>query len=227
MVMKMYISLIRTVILYALIVCVLRLMGKRQIGELEPAELVATILISDLAAVPMQDIGIPLLSGVIPILTLLAMELIIAEVSMRSIRFRKLLCGKPVFLIRDGIIDQKAMAKNRFSLDELRESLREKGILDVSKVKYAVLETNGKLSTFLFPAFNPPTSNDLHIKTGEFSFPVAVISDGVILSDNLLYLGLDSKWLHQVLNGSNPKNVFLMTVTEAGAVVIVPKERKA
>jgi len=227
MVMKMYISLIRTVILYALIVCVLRLMGKRQIGELEPAELVATILISDLAAVPMQDIGIPLLSGVIPILTLLAMELIIAEVSIRSIRFRKLLCGKPVFLIRDGIIDQKAMAKNRFSLDELRESLREKGILDVSKVKYAVLETNGKLSTFLFPAFNPPTSNDLHIKTGELSFPVAVISDGIILSDNLLYLGLDSKWLHRELNGSNPKNVFLMTVTEAGAVVIVPKERKA
>ena len=227
MVMKMYISLIRTVILYALIVSVLRLMGKRQIGELEPAELVATILISDLAAVPMQDIGIPLLSGVIPILTLLAMELIIAEVSMRSIRFRKLLCGKPVFLIRDGIIDQKAMAKNRFSLDELRESLREKGILDVSKVKYAVLETNGKLSTFLFPAFNPPTSNDLHIKPGELSFPVAVISDGIILSDNLTYLGLDSKWLHQELNGSNPKNVFLMTVTEAGAVVIVPKESKA
>ena len=202
MVMKMYISLIRTVILYALIVCVLRLMGKRQIGELEPAELVATILISDLAAVPMQDIGIPLLSGVIPILTLLAMELIIAEVSIRSIRFRKLLCGKPVFLIRDGIIDQKAMAKNRFSLDELRESLREKGILDVSKVKYAVLETNGKLSTFLFPAYNPPTSNDLHIKTGELSFPVAVISDGIILSDNLTYLGLDSKLILQLILGA-------------------------
>ena len=105
----MFISFIRTVILYLVIVITLRVMGKRQVGELEPAELVVAILISDLAAVPMQDIGIPLLSGVIPIITLLALELLSSEISMRSVRFRAFLCGKPVFIIREGVIDQKAM----------------------------------------------------------------------------------------------------------------------
>lgn len=220
----MFVSFIRTVILYAVIVGTVRLMGKRQIGELEPSELVAAILISDLAAVPMQDIGIPLLSGVIPILTLLALELLTSEASMRSIRFRNLLCGKPVFLIIDGKIDQKAMEKNRLSLDELSECLRENGILDVSKVKFAVLETNGKLSTFLYPDFSPLTAGVLHIRTEDLELPVPVISDGRILKSSLLSQGLDMEWLRKELSGRSPKEIFLMTATRTGASMIIRKE---
>ena len=154
----MFVSFVRTLILYVIIVAAIRLMGKRQVGELEPTELVAAILISDLAAVPMQDIGIPLLSGVIPILTLLALELISAELSLRSIRFRSLLCGNPVFLIKDGKIDQKAMAATKLSLDELSQCLRENGISDIKTVKFAILETSGRLSTFLYPEYAPLTA---------------------------------------------------------------------
>ena len=222
----MFISFFRTVILYVLIVATLRLMGKRQIGELEPAELVAAILISDLASVPMQDIGIPMLSGVIPILTLLAMELITAELSLRSIRFRKFFCGKPVFLIMDGVIDQKTMRKSQLSIDELHECLRENGILDISHVKYAILETNGKLTTFLYPEYSPLTAGMTQQKTAELELPVTVISDGRILSDNLRKLGFDRSWLDRQLTEARTaaEEVFLLTATRRGHVYLVNKE---
>ena len=118
----------RTVILYLLITLGLRLLGKRQIGELEPSELVLTMMLSDLATVPMQDFGIPLLSGVIPIATLLALSMLFSQISLQSIRFRALVCGTPSVLIRNGKLQQQAMRKNRYTLDELLEELREKGI---------------------------------------------------------------------------------------------------
>ena len=222
----MFISFFRTVILYILIVLTVRLMGKRQIGELEPAELVAAILISDLASVPMQDIGIPMLSGVIPIVTILAMELFTAELSLHSLRFRTFFCGKPVFLILDGVIDQKTMRKSQLSIDELHECLRENGVLDVSQVQYAILETNGKLSTFLFPEYAPMTPETAEKAPEPLELPVTVISDGRILSENLGRLGLDKTWLETQLQreGVMSEQVFLMTATGSGQVHLVKKE---
>jgi len=222
----MFISFVRTLILYGVIVATVRLMGKRQMGELEPTELVAAILISDLAAVPMQDIGIPLLSGVVPILTLLALELLSAELSLRSIRFRNLLCGRPVFLIRDGAIDQKALAKTRLSLDELQESLREAGIARIDQVQYAILETSGKLSAFLYPAYAPLTAGAAGQPGEDFSLPLPVISDGRVLSGHLRTLGLSRAWVDRqlYLRGLRLREVFLMTATDQGQVYLVKKE---
>lgn len=222
----MFISFLRTIILYLVIVITVRVMGKRQVGELEPSELVVAILISDLAAVPMQDIGIPLLSGVIPIITLLALELVISEISLRSIRFRAVLCGKPVFIIREGVIDQEAMKKTRITMDELSECLRQHEILDVSQVQYAVLETSGQLSTFLYPTYAPLTAKDAEKKPQDSEFPVIVVSDGRVLDENLAVLGLDAQWLHTRLQNEQltQEAVFLMTATKGGETYVVKKE---
>ena len=150
-------AFIRTVILYILIMAGLRLMGKRQIGQLEPSELVLTMMLSDLATVPMQDFGIPLLAGVIPILTLLSLSMLMSQLSLRSLRFRRLVCGTPTVLIHRGVIRQKAMRKNRYTLDELLEELREQGYSDLSEVKYAVLENSGQLSILPWASRAPIT----------------------------------------------------------------------
>ena len=222
----MFISFLRTAILYLVIVVTVRVLGKRQVGELEPSELVVAILISDLAAVPMQDIGIPLLSGVIPIFTLLALELLISEISLHSLRFRAFLCGKPAFIILDGKIDQRAMNRNRLTMDELSECLRMSGILDVSQVKFAVLETNGQLSTFLYPKYASLTAGDAGKKVQELEFPVTVISDGRVLEENLTALGFDIEWLRQQLFRAQTvqNDVFLLTATKSGSIHLVKKE---
>ena len=221
----MFISFLRTIILYLVIVLTLRVLGKRQVGELEPSELVVAILISDLAAVPMQDIGIPLLSGVIPILTLLALELAASEWSMHSVRFRAFLCGKPVFIIREGVIDQTAMAKNRLTIDELNFCLRQAGILDASPVQYAGLETNGPLTTFLYPQYAPLTPQDAGKKAQNQEFYVNLICNGRILEDNLTFIGKNLGWLDTELARQKVTRdeVFWMTGTAGGTVQIVRK----
>ena len=153
----------RTVILYLLLLVGLRLTGKRQIGELEPIELVLTMLLSDLASVPMQDFGIPLLNGLIPIVTLLCLSMLLSSLSLRSVRFRTLLCGKPTLIIRDGVLQQDAMRHNRLTLDELFEELRTQGICRLSDVKYAVLETGGQLSILPRAKVQPVTPEQLHL----------------------------------------------------------------
>lgn len=222
----MFISFIRTIILYIVIVITLRLMGKRQIGELEPSELVVAILISDLAAVPMQDIGIPLLSGVIPIVTLLSLELLISECSMRSLRFRKHLCGKPVFIIRDGVIDQAAMETNRLTMDELTACLRQKGILNIQEVQYAILETGGQLSTFPYPKYAPVTPSVSGKNPTPPEFPTTIISDGRVIDENLSAIGKDRVWLDQVLFSEKipQSQVFLLTGTSSGSTYLIRKE---
>ena len=157
----MFTGLIRTVILYLLIISGIRLMGKRQVGELEPSELVLSLIIADLASVPMQDFGIPLVNGVIPIVTLLAMSMLLSCVSLRNVRFRTLICGKPAIIIRNGKLQQDAMRHNRLTLDELFEELRTQGVTDISDVKYAVLETGGQLSVLLRTAAQPATPYQL------------------------------------------------------------------
>ena len=217
----------RTLILYFLIMLGLRLMGKRQIGELEPSELVLTMMISDLATVPMQDFGIPLLAGVIPILTLLALSLLLSQLSLISLRFRKLTCGTPTVLIRNGELQQSAMRKNRFTLDELLEQLRSQGYTSVSDVKYAVLENSGQLS--VLPWQQPPTAEQLGLKPEAVTLPVVIINDGRVLDQNLAACGKDRKWLQKTLKQqrlSSPREVFLLTVDELGGTVCVKKEKQ-
>lgn len=218
----------RTVILYFLIMIGLRLMGKRQIGELEPSELVLTMMISDLATVPMQDFGIPLLAGVIPILTLLALSMLMSQLSLRSLRFRELVCGTPAVLIRDGIIQQAAMRKNRYTLDELLEELRGQGISCVEDVKYAILENSGQLSVLPWAHRQPPTAAQLHLEVADdVTLPTVLINDGRILHKNLAACGHDRSWLEERLREqhlSSPREVFLLTLNEQGQVSCVKKE---
>ena len=218
----------RTVILYFLIMIGLRLMGKRQIGELEPSELVLTMMISDLATVPMQDFGIPLLAGVIPILTLLALSMLMSQLSLQNLRFRELVCGTPAVLIRHGVIQQQTMRKNRYTLDELLEELRGQGISCVEDVKYAILENSGQLSVLPWTRQQPPTAAQLHVDVEDsVTLPTVLINDGRVLRKNLAACGHDRAWLWEWLREqqlSSPRDIFLLTLDEQGRVSCVKKE---
>ncbi len=223
----MFIALFRTVALYALIILGIRLMGKRQVGELEPSELVFTLLIADLAAVPMQDFGIPLLTGVAPIVTLLCVTLLISLCTMRSIRFRALLCGKPSIVVDNGRLCQREMEKNRFTLDELSEELRVQGVSDLTTVRYAILETNGQLTVLLKAAEAPLTAGQAGLRPKESGLPVWIVSDGRLMAENLRRRGLDEAWLDRELRRRHVKHikeVFALSVDEQGQVYFAKKE---
>ena len=218
----------RTAILYLLLIVGLRLTGKRQIGELEPIELVLTMLLSDLASVPMQDFGIPLVNGVIPIVTLLAMSMLLSCVSLRNVRFRTLICGKPAIIIRNGRLQQDAMRHNRLTLDERFEELRTQGVTDISDVKYAVLETGGQLSVLLRTAAQPATPEQMRLDCEDDVFlPTVIINDGRLLRGNLRQTGHDEAWLQAQLseNGVDaPSQVFLLSIDERGEIICIVKD---
>ena len=225
----MAIAFVRTIILYFVIIIGVRLMGKRQVGELEPSELVLSLLIADLAAVPMQDFGIPLLSGIIPILTLLAVTMILSVLTMKSISLRVLLCGRPSIVVRDGKPVQNEMRRARFTVDELMEELRMKGCSDLSKIKYAILETNGQLSVLLCTEQQPATLSALGVVPQERGLPLTIISDGRVLERNLRLSGHDTVWLNDQIASfgcAGTPDVFLMTVDELGGIYFCPREEK-
>ncbi len=221
----------RTLILYFILMLGLRLMGKRQIGELEPSELVLTLIISDLAAVPMQDFGIPLVNGLFPIITLLCVSMLLSFFSLKSIRFRALVCGRPTVIIRDGKILQQNMARNRFTVDELLEQLRSQGYSDISAVKYAVLETSGQVSVLPYTKDSPATPKVLGLDVqDDVTLPVLLINDGHVMSENLSASGYDGAWLDKQLKQrrlTSPRQVFFMTVDEVGGITCVAKEAGA
>lgn len=222
-------AFVRTLLLYFIIIAGIRALGKRQIGELEPIELVLMLLISDLAAVPMQDFGIPLLNGVIPIVTLLSLSMLLSFLSMRSIRFRRLICGNPTALIKDGVIQQDAMRRNRFTLDELLEELRAQSVTDLTTVKYAVLETNGQLSVLLYPDEAPATPKQLARSVKDDVFiPVVLVNDGRVMKSGLREKGLDEAWLGRTLRAhgfGGAHEVLLLTIDGAGKILCVGKEK--
>ena len=222
----MLLSYIRTVILYLILIVVIRLMGKRQIGQMEPAEFVVTMLVANLAAIPMQDGGIPLLSGVVPILTVLGMELLFASAAMRSIWVRRVLCGKPVILIENGKISQSALRATRVTLDELTGHLREKDILDLASVQYAILETNGNLSVFPWPKESPASAKDAGIQAKSQYLPVTIIANGQLYEENLSVAGRDKKWVQRILDEHRTSlhQTWLLTVDEKGHTFWLPKE---
>lgn len=222
----MIISYLRTLVLYTILIAVIRMMGKRQIGQMEPSEFVVTMLVANLAAIPMQDAGLPLFTGLVPILTVLGMELILSFLSMKSLLFRKLLCGKPVILIENGNILQQNLRKTRVTLDELTGHLREKDVLDLKSVQFAILETNGNLSVFPYPKHRPAAATDAGIQVKKQFLPVTIISDGKLLPGNLEVAGKDSGWVQRVLkeHQATIATTWLLTVDKEDHILFYRKE---
>ena len=222
----MILSYMRTIFLYLVLILVIRLMGKRQIGEMEASEFVVTMLVANLAAIPMQDGGIPLYSGLVPILTVLGVELVLSSLSLRSIRLRRLLCGKPVILIENGRVLQENMRATRVTMDELMGHLRDKDVMDVQTVQYAILETNGTLSVFPYPKEVPAAAKDAGIHPKERYLPVTLIEAGYLFRENLACAGKDEAWVHRILGEyrAGIANTWLLTVDKADHVVWLGKE---
>ena len=222
----MILSYVRTILLYLVLILCVRFMGKRQIGEMEPAEFVVTMLLANLAAIPMQDGAIPLYSGLVPILTVLGSELVLSGLILHSVGFRRLLCGKPVILIENGKLVQENLRRTRVTLDELTGHLREKDVLDILSVQYAILETDGNLSVFPFPKDRPASAKDAGLHPKQQFLPVTVVEDGYFSRDNLQKAGKDEAWLRQVLKEHHAeiRDTLLLTVDAGGKVVWLGKE---
>ena len=223
----MLLSYVRTVILYLVLIVVIRLMGKRQVGQLEPSEFVVTMLVANLAAIPMQDGGIPLYSGLVPILTVLGLELILSGLVLHSIPLRRLLCGKPVILIENGRILQNNLRRTRITLDELTGQLREKDVLEVRAVQYAILETNGNISVFPYAKEQPAVAKDAGIRVKDHRLPVTLVGDGYLYRDNLLLVGKDEAWVQRILRekGARLQDTWLLTLDKGEQVYFVRKEQ--
>lgn len=226
--MQMLTSFIRTVILLIFIVAAVRIMGKRQIGQLQPAELVVTILLSEMAATPMQDNDIPMLNTLIAIAVLVGLEIIISTLSLHSVGFRRLIQGNSIILIKNGVLDQKQMKRLRYSIDDLLEELRQKDVFDISEVEYAIAETDGSLSVLLKSGRLPVTAEDMKIKKPPSTLPVAIITDGEVIRSDMCECQFSEKEINKALREveNEISDIFLMTIDKAGNRVIIRKDGK-
>ena len=222
----MLISYLRTAFLYLVLILSVRMMGKRQIGQMEASEFVVTMLVANLASIPMQDAAIPLYSGLLPILVVLGMELTLSGLILRSVLIRRFFCGKPVILIDNGKILLENLRRTRVTLDELTGHLRSKDVLDVQTVQFAVLETDGSLSVFPYPEHQPATATDAGIQTKKQHLPITIVEDGYVSEENLQKAGKDRAWLDKTLakKGVSRQEVLLLTVDKADRVVFFRKE---
>ena len=212
----------RTVLFYFALILVIRLLGKRQVGQMEPSEFVVTMLIANLAAVPLENWDIPVWGGLVPMGIVFVCERLISALCLKSIRARRILCGKPVILIENGKLLEENLRRTRVNLDELSGHLREQGVLAMETVQFAILETNGSLTVFQYPRFTPAPEG---IGAKRQELPYTVISDGHILRENLRLLGRDEGWLLKKLHGKGlqPEQVLLMTLTQNGEVAVFPR----
>ena len=222
----MLLIVIRSLILYTAVVFSVRLMGKRQIGELQPTELVITILISNIATVTLEDTGIPLISGVMPILLLVCLEILMSWITLKNRRIRQLVSGSPQIIIRDGVIDQKQLRELRFSVDDVMESLRSCNVFDISEVQFAIVETTGKISVYSKFPYRNVTNNDIAVKGISSDPPCVIINDGIFLGKAFSILNLEKKWLDDILQKKQLriKDIFLMTADKNGNYNIIEKE---
>jgi uncharacterized membrane protein YcaP (DUF421 family) len=219
----------RTIILYLFVVVVMRIMGKRQIGELQPFELVIAIMLSELAAVPMQDTGIPLIHGIIPILTLMSIEIIISFLTLKFQKLRKVVCGVPSILIEHGKLNEDEMQKQRFNLDDLMEDLRMLGYLDISDIEYAIVENSGKMSIIPKSDSSPPTRKDLKINVKDSQLPIGIILDGILNKENLKISGYDENWLIKQLKSNKVdkyEDVFIAILDSKGILFVQKRSRE-
>jgi uncharacterized membrane protein YcaP (DUF421 family) len=202
----MIVVFIRTVILYAIVVIIMRMMGKRQIGQLQPFELVIAIMVSDLASIPMQDIGIPLLYGIIPIVTMLFIQILLSFIQLKSQKFRDVLCGRPSLLIKNGQIQMQELKSQRFNLNDLMEELRIKGYFNLDDIEYAVLETSGQISVIAKTSKETVTKEDIKIMPVQEKLPITLVLDGEIQDENIKILKKDKKWLYSLFKKNNINN---------------------
>ena len=223
----MIITFIRSIILYIIVLVVMRLMGKREIGQLQPFELAISIMIADLASIPMSDSGIPITNGIIPILGLLFMHLIISIINMKSIKGREIICGKPSILIYRGRIDEKVLKKERFTINELEERLRGNNIVNIGDVEYAILETNGQVTVIQKPDKRNTIPADFNIQPEYEGIPYDLVIDGKIMYDNLKQIGKNYEWLRKQVNKFNikPEEALLVTLDGKGQMFCQSKSK--
>ncbi len=224
----MLITFFRSIVLYIIVLIVMRLMGKREIGQLQPFELAISIMIADLATIPMAEPGIPIGNGIIPIMGLLIMHLIISVVNMKSMRIREIMCGKPRILIYRGKIDENALIKERFTLNELQERIRGNGVMNLGDVEYAILETSGQVTVIQKPNKRTTTPEDFDMNPEYEGIPYDLIVDGKIMYDNLNKLGRDKKWLEKQISQfkMKPQEVLIATIDGKGQFFCQKKGEK-
>jgi len=222
----MTIPIIRTVIMYIFIIFAVRVMGKRHVGDLEPGELVITILISETAAIPIQETGIPLLSGIIPVIVLICLELIVSHIILKSNKANQLFKGKPVVIIRDGKLLEKEMTRVRFTIEDLMTELRQSGNFHLEQISYAIVETNGKLSILPKPEYLPTVTSDIGNTPTDSGIPVVIVSDGALSQGSLDLCSATREWVEGVLKKEKTKlsDVFLMTADKSKQYYIVKKD---
>ena len=226
----MFITFIRTIIIYFFMVLSLRMLGKRQIGELEPSELVVTIIISEVAAFPIQDTNQPIINSLIAISLLLILEVILSFGAYKSLKLRKLFFGTPSVFFEKGSINQTEMEKQRFNLNDLMETVRNTGATSLSEIEYILMETNGNVSVIPTPQNRPLTPADVNIENLSPVFiSYVIIDNGNINFNNLNRLGFNEEWLKKQLkknNISHSSEVFCMTADKLGKIVIIPKQNR-
>ena len=218
--------LIRTVIIYAFLLATIRLMGKRQLGELEISELVTTLLISEIASLPITDQSVPVMHAVIPLVTILSLEVLLSVILLKFPALKNLASARPTVLIRHGTLEQKELGRIRISLDELISELRQSGVSHIDDVDYAILEQNGKISIILKKEASAPTAGDLNIIMKETGIQHALVEDGVVNDYNLRLLGHNREWLERTLRerSCSTKDTFLLTEDDGGTLYLVKKE---
>lgn len=224
----MAVVLIRACILYVVITFSLRLMGKRQLGELQPSELVVTILISNIASIPVEDPSVPMLMGIVPILTLVCLDVIVSAIMLRSPRFRRFIIGSPRVIISEGVVQQQEMKRLRYTVDDLVEAMREEQIFDLSEVYYAIVETTGKIHFMQKKDYQNAQRSDVSCGGSTDDPPAVIIRDGIEDGEQLGNLGLGQGWLNEKLRENNirARDVFLMTADKNGRINLIRKAGK-
>lgn len=222
----MLINFFRSILIYIFVLIVMRLMGKREIGQLQPFELVISIMIADLASIPMTDSGIPITNGIVSILGLLVMHLIISIVNIKSIKAREIICGKPRILIYRGKIDEKALKKERFTINELQERLRGNNVVNLGDVEYAILETNGQVTVIQKPEKRNTIPEDFNIVPEYEGIPYDLVIDGKIMDKNLIAIGKDQNWLKKQVEKfkMKPEEALVVTLDGKGQIFCQKKE---
>lgn len=224
----MLITFVRSIILYIIVLVVMRAMGKREIGQLQPFEFVIAIMIADLATIPMSEIGTPIINGIVPILGLLIMHLLISYINLKSMKVRSLICGKPSILIYRGRINEETMIKERFTINELQERLRSLNIESVADVEYAILETNGQISVIEKPEKRPARPEDFGITPSYEGICYDLVVDGVVMQENLQLLNKDYNWLKSEVGKFNikPEDALIVTINGNNEIFCQEKVRK-
>ncbi len=219
--------LIRTTLIYIVVTFAIRIMGKRQIGDMQPNELVITLLISEIAAIPLQDSNQPILNGVAAICILVILEISVSVIAMKSLFVRSLINGESIIIIRNGKVDEKAMRRVRLTVTDLIELLREQSVFSIEDVQYGVLEVNGSLSILQKAEKRNLTPEDIKLSPSESEMPILVVCDGKMIKKSLELLSISEKALNEIIRNNNYyiKEIFLMTLTPSGKPYIVKKEK--